>query len=199
MVLQWKTASPESSTPCTLNDTMAAYELPLLSGINSPLRPLPPNRSWGYVLTPTDRAAEALKGKCPVMADGAAMKGDPKGAPKSATKGDVTDSETMTAPARAKDPAPVDLSAPIPVPVNGVYVMAPAPAPVRDPVPDVAPSSAPSGCSKAPHPKCPSKPPPAFLDVVCDTKKRIRKWKSANDEVYLGQVNEVSLEIRKMK
>ena len=191
-----ETASPESFSPCSLNDTMAAYELPLLGGLNFPLRPLAPNHSWGYVLTPTDRVAEALKGKGPVMADGEATKGAPKGAPKGAKKGGVEDSETMTAQARAKDPAPVNISDPVPVPVN---MAAPAPAPVCAPTPALVPARAPIDGSKAHPPKCPPKPPPTFLDFVCVTEKRIRKWKSANDEVYLGQVNEVSREIRQRK
>ena len=60
--------------------------------------------------------------------------------------GESADSETMTAPARAKDPAPV----------------------LDQPPDQVAPKNAHVFPDKAHRPKCPAKPPPAFLGVVRD-------------------------------
>ena len=171
-VFRWKMASPESFSPCSMNDTMAAYELPLLSGINFPAKPLPPNHSWGYVLAPATKVMSALKGLYGEKG-GKGEKGD-KGEGKGAGAqkggmGNAEDSEVMTAPVCVKDPAPVQaIWSPTAVSAPPVIEVLPAKAP-----PPAAPVSAPAAPACAPTapacapPKCPAartKPPPTYLD-----------------------------------
>ena len=56
----WRYADIKSFCASNNNDPSATYELPLLAGTNFPLRPLQPNRAWGWVARTGARVTDPI-------------------------------------------------------------------------------------------------------------------------------------------